>query len=1432
MLTFYFYGDIIETWCYAINFTVPIKEDNKVKKKVLYLAGLLLLALVCVLASCDLLDDVGGSISDKSECEHNLTYVEGKAATCEEPGWDSYERCDKCGYSTYFEISPLGHEDVWHEGKPATCTEMGWYEYVECSRCDMTTYMEIAAYGHAENFQYAKAPTCTEVGWNDYVTCYSCDYTTYVEIPALGHDEVWHEGREATCTELGWYDYVSCNNCGYTTFEEIWSTGHEWGAYATCTTDQVCNICGVVGEYAYGHNPGSSASCEEAQYCQRCNELLEEAHGHDMVEYEGKAPTCVENGWEPYAICRICQYSTYSAIRATGHVEGPAATCTEHKVCTECNEILERAFGHVAGNYADCENDSLCVICQEKLADALGHNEVEHDAQEPTCTEIGWDAYVTCTRCSYSTYAEIPANGHDYVNVGDVCTVCRFMKASEGLAFRSNYDGTYYVSGIGECMDNTVVIPLTTPNGDAVVGIRANAFKGCDQIVNVILQSNIQSIGDNAFDGCVALQSITMAEGLATIGNSAFTGCTQLGSVDIPDSVKEIGEQAFFGCALTSITVGENNENYCAFDGMLFNKDVTVLINYCSGSDAVSVEIPETVTTINAYAFFGSASIESVSMASVTEIGESAFENCEKLDNVILPDVLSVLSNRAFAGCTSLSAIAIPELITTVPDYAFSGCTSLASVTFHDSFEKIFPNAFEDCVSITEITFPETLTTISDRAFKGCTGLTTITVPESAQYIGIGAFGGCTEIESVTLPFVGKNVYGTGGFGAIFDGNTQLPTGLKTVTITGACSIAKDAFKDCSGITTVILSKDVVEIALGAFSGCSSLENLTLPFVGVGAYQNAGMYATLFGSIFGTTSYYDSVAMVQYYTDTSTAKFYVPASLKNVTILGGELGQGAFSGCTTVENVEFVSITGMSGTKHFTNCTAIKLNEINGATYIGSAENDYLILLSVENKEITTFTVPESTRLIVDGVFKDCVNLKKVVLPENLLGIGGNAFSGCTALSEINLPVSLQNIGSYAFYGCESITSVVIPEGITSIEYCAFYGCKNLKSVEFRGVITQINASAFSGCEKLEGIEIPEGCMAIYAYAFQGCTSLEYVKLPSTVKEIKEGAFNNSSIGEVHIPSLECWFDIDFQNQTGMNTWDEPAFNYNSNPLKFAEKLVVNGTVLTELVIPDTVTTVPNGLFMNYDLLTSVTIPSHVRSIGSYAFSGCSAIEEIVIPDSVTSIGQYAFESCTSLKKATLPANITVINKALFKNCTSLIDVNIPSRVTTIGDEAFRGCYSLMSITLPASLKQPSFGNVIGLNAFSGCYRLVEIYNLSSLNIARDDKHPESWGYVAAYSYVIHTDATKQSRIEIDGDWAYVYLDYYISGVGSYTNKLLIAYIGDDNVVTLPTSGQYYVNSYAFHKTNVEKIIIPSNVVGEYDHAFDYIDGSVVIERQ
>ena len=167
---------------------------------------------------------------------HDIVSYEAKASTCTEVGWDAYEACTRCDYTTYVEIPAIGHDTVSHEAKAATCTEIGWDAYEACTRCDYTTYVEIPAIGHDTVLHEGQAVTCTEMGWNAYETCTRCDYTTYEEISALGHDIVSHEAKAATCTEMGWNAYEACTRCDYTTYEEIPAFGHNY-------VDGICTIC-------------------------------------------------------------------------------------------------------------------------------------------------------------------------------------------------------------------------------------------------------------------------------------------------------------------------------------------------------------------------------------------------------------------------------------------------------------------------------------------------------------------------------------------------------------------------------------------------------------------------------------------------------------------------------------------------------------------------------------------------------------------------------------------------------------------------------------------------------------------------------------------------------------------------------------------------------------------------------------------------------------------------------------------------------------------------------------------------------------------------------------------------------------------------------------------------------------------------------------
>ena len=326
----------------------------------------------------------GGEYGEKDSNNHDLVQHAAKAPTCTEIGWDAYDRCIRCGYTTRKEL-PAQHDLKQHAAKAPTCTEKGWNAYETCSRCDYTTYTELTALNHALVQHEAQAPTCTKIGWNAYETCSRCDHTTYAELPALNHDLVQHEAQAATCTKPGWNAYDTCSRCDYTTYAELPALNH-----ALVNHDAQAATCTEKGWNAY--ETCSRLGCNYTTY----QEIP--ALKHDLVQHDAQAATCTEKGWDAYDTCSRCDYTTYAEQPALNHNlvhhDAKAPTCTEigwdaYETCSRCDYTT----------YAE--------------QPALNHD-YQAVTVEPTCETDGYTVF-TCSRCKDS-YTADPTDklGHQF----------------------------------------------------------------------------------------------------------------------------------------------------------------------------------------------------------------------------------------------------------------------------------------------------------------------------------------------------------------------------------------------------------------------------------------------------------------------------------------------------------------------------------------------------------------------------------------------------------------------------------------------------------------------------------------------------------------------------------------------------------------------------------------------------------------------------------------------------------------------------------------------------------------------------------------------------------------------------------------------------------------------------------------------------------
>lgn len=610
------------------------------------------------------------------------------------------------------------------------------------------------------------------------------------------------------------------------------------------------------------------------------------------------------------------------------------------------NDIYYRIFATETGIEAEVtyNNDNYNSYSGEVVIPG----NITHGEKSYKVTSIAYNAFKDCINL---TSVIIGENINKFSN--DIFSDCTALKE---IIVSDNNPQYLSVDGILFNKDKTELI------------IFPNAKSGTYTIPN-----SVTSIHNRAFYGCTKLTSITIPEGITSIYQEAFYGCVGLTSINIPNSITMLSDQVFRGCTnLKKFVVSNDNPRYSAIDGVLYNKNKTKLLSYPNAKSS-TYTVPDGITSIGDYAFSDCIGLTSITIPnSVIEIGNSILSGCRNLQKLSLPFIGSSIKLQEHLGYLFelrsnyketppeqgyvivtyghdgywISSYYIPLSLTEIsvmkqanlscrygygPNYwyygVFNGCSNL-KVANLPLATSIGNNTFSDCKNLKDISLP-IATSIGEKSFYGCTNLKDVNLP-LADFIGKYAFQYCYSLEVLSLPVATSTESG-------FLDNCDK---LQIVFLPKVRNI--DIWKFPKSLISLNIGS-LKSLSSGILSNSSNLEELTIPFVGTGVKETAAGIQGLFGDLFGTSSNAEMKATTQYYQDSKSKTYYLPANLRKVTVTEEceELQYGAFYGCSTIKEITLPYTLYMVGEKALYGCAGLTDIYCKGAAPAAAYDNSF-----------------------------------------------------------------------------------------------------------------------------------------------------------------------------------------------------------------------------------------------------------------------------------------------------------------------------------------------------------------------------------------------------------------------------------------------------------------------------------------------------------
>lgn len=621
------------------------------------------------------------------------------------------------------------------------------------------------------------------------------------------------------------------------------------------------------------------------------------------------------------------------------------------------------------------------------------------------------------------------------------------------------YDKDYY--RLIHAFSNSKTIEIAA----SVRKIEHNAFRGSENLSNIIVHSDVYEIGEYAFSYCRNLSNIIINAKMEIIPDGLFRA-SGVYEFDIPTETKKIGLASFADCKRLQ-----------------------------------KVDIPENVTEIDAF----------------------AFENDESLKYVTINANIQAIKQGTFRGCSSLNKIIIPEGVRSIGTEAFKDCTSLETISLPYSIEKLGDAVFEGCTNLKRIVLPRGMKKLSWKLFHGCKALKEVIIPSTIEFIGSEVFEGCESLNSIVIPFgvkgIGSHAFSYSGLREAIIPDTVLELGkyafcecryLHSALIPGSIkTIPEYCFHGCRSLSQITICEGVESIEDAAFRVCPSLKKLFLPE----GMKKFGEVDTLEYSLI-TDLYVPSTleAVVPFNRGCGSGyvNLHVPFGMKTVAEKYIEdtkksLEEKGYRFDEPFEIFEYAV---------FDNLIVEVVDKSKNILAIKGFLNPYVL---------NDIVIPSSALIkgkhyrivrIGTNAFYNVAFLKSIRISDGILSIGAHAFSYCSALKKVEFPASLTEIEGELFYGCYNLESIFVDYdnatfmSVNGVLYTKDHkiiiAYPNAKGNEYKIIngTERIENFAFKSCVDLENLRLPKSIQVIGDNVFYGCDKLKNVVIPDGLEKI------------------------------------------------------------------------------------------------------------------------------------------------------------------------------------------------------------------------------------------------------------------------------------------------------------------------------------------